>query len=77
MIEKGKCVNCNKVLDREGLFCYSCANNLKLRARVRSTERRTNGLCVQCGEIAENGRSQCRRCLDLLKKRRKSKINQI
>lgn len=64
-----QCSNCRKPLDREGWFCNECCDNLRLRAKIRSAERRERGECVQCGEKT-NGTSQCRRCLDMLKERR-------
>jgi predicted amidophosphoribosyltransferase len=67
-----QCSTCRKPLDRKGWFCTECCNNLKLRARIRSAERRANGECVQCGRKAE-GHSYCRRCLDMLKERRNKK----
>lgn len=67
-----QCSTCRKPLDREGWFCTECCNNLKLRARIRSAERRARGECVQCGQKTE-GYSSCRRCLDMLKERRYKK----
>lgn len=67
-----QCSTCRKPLDREGWFCTECCNNLKLRAKIRSAERKARGECVQCGRKTE-GYAQCRRCLDMLKERRNKK----
>lgn len=62
---KGYCVNCNNLMDREnGWFCIECAKKLNTRAKIRNAYRKANHLCIQCGESSDDY-SYCQRCRDM------------
>lgn len=46
------CTRCGKPLDRDGQYCKSCCENVRIEARENRIFRASHHLCTQCGKYA-------------------------
>ncbi len=59
----GLCVRCGKPLDRDGQYCKSCCENIRIEARENRIFRASLNLCTQCGKYAvPEGEKMCPEC---------------
>ncbi len=59
----GLCTRCGKPLDRDGQYCKSCCENIRIEARENRVFRAGLNLCTQCGKYAvPEGEKTCPEC---------------
>lgn len=70
----GLCTRCGKPLDRDGQYCKSCCENIRIEARENRIFRAGLNLCTQCGKYAvPEGEKMCPECRAKNNNRRKMK----
>lgn len=68
------CMNCNNLLDREGMYCAKCAKIMSSNRRSKYSQLKEQGLCVMCKEVNDNSKGvYCSKCKEKRKEEYKQK----